>query len=190
VTSFEVKAIGRVESPLTDLESAPRQADEGAPGAWLVFEPEMLEGLWSLRPGDELIAVTWLHRARRDVLSVHPRGDTSRPQEGIFSTRSPHRPNPMACTGRRSPPSRVEECGWAISKCWTGRRSSKRAQHPVGHHLQKSPVLLETFRQPVTVIHAHIPSSVTRRCASYSTLAQPTVLQSSSWHTVYVREPA
>jgi tRNA-Thr(GGU) m(6)t(6)A37 methyltransferase TsaA len=95
VTSFEVKAIGRVESSLTGLESAPRQADEGAPEAWLVFEPEVLEGLRSLRPGDEIIVITWLDRARRDVLSVHPRGDTSRAQEGVFSTRSPHRPNPM-----------------------------------------------------------------------------------------------
>jgi len=93
--SFEVKFIGRVESPLTDLESAPRQADEGAPEAWLVFEPEMLEGLRSVRSGDGLIVVTWLDRARRDVLSVHPRGDTSRAQEGVFSTRSPHRPNPI-----------------------------------------------------------------------------------------------
>ncbi len=95
MASFEVKAIGRVESPLTDLESAPRQADEGAPEAWLVFEPEMLEGLLSIRPGDEVIVITWLDRARRDVLSVHPRGDTARAQEGIFSTRSPHRPNPI-----------------------------------------------------------------------------------------------
>jgi tRNA-Thr(GGU) m(6)t(6)A37 methyltransferase TsaA len=95
VTSFELKSIGRVESPLTDLASAPRQADEGAPEAWLVFEPEMLEGLRSLQPGDEVIVITWLDRARRDILSVHPRGDTSKPQEGVFSTRSPHRPNPI-----------------------------------------------------------------------------------------------
>jgi tRNA-Thr(GGU) m(6)t(6)A37 methyltransferase TsaA len=95
VTSFEVNAIGRVLSPLTDLESAPRQADEGAPEAWLVFEPEMLEALRSLQPGDEVILITWLDRARRDILSVHPRGDTSRAQEGVFSTRSPHRPNPI-----------------------------------------------------------------------------------------------
>src|SRR5688500_18255545 len=94
-TSLELKAIGRVESPLTDLESVPRQADEDAPEAWLVFEPEMLEGLRSIRPGDEVIVITWLDRARRDVLSVHPRGDTSRAQEGVFSTRSPHRPNPI-----------------------------------------------------------------------------------------------
>ena len=92
---FEAKAIGRVESPLTDPESAPRQEDEGAPDATLVFEPEVLEGLRSLRPGDAIILVTWLDRARRDVLRVHPRGDTSRPEEGVFSTRSPHRPNPI-----------------------------------------------------------------------------------------------
>jgi tRNA-Thr(GGU) m(6)t(6)A37 methyltransferase TsaA len=95
VASFEVKAIGRVESTLTDLEGAPRQADEGAPEAWLVFEPEVLEGLRGVQMGDEVIVLTWLDRARRDVLSVHPRGDISRPQEGVFNTRSPHRPNPI-----------------------------------------------------------------------------------------------
>jgi tRNA-Thr(GGU) m(6)t(6)A37 methyltransferase TsaA len=95
VRIYELKAIGWVESPLTDLDSAPRQADEGAPEAWLVFEPEVLEGLRSLRPGDEVILVTWLDRARRDVLSVHPRGDSSRAEEGVFNTRSPHRPNPI-----------------------------------------------------------------------------------------------
>ena len=95
MTSFEVRPIGKVESPLTDLQSAPLQADEGAPEAWLVFEPEVLEGLRSLRPSDQVIIITWLDRARRDVLSVHPRGDPSRAQEGVFSTRSPHRPNPV-----------------------------------------------------------------------------------------------
>ena len=93
--SFEVKAIGKVESPLSEAESAPRQADENAPAACLVFEPEVLEGLRSVRPGDEMILITWLDRARRDVLSVHPRGDASRSEEGVFSTRSPHRPNPI-----------------------------------------------------------------------------------------------
>ena len=95
MTSFEVKPIGRVASPLTDLGSAPLQADEGAPEAWLVFDPEVLEGLRSLRSGDEVIVITWLDRARRDVLSVHPRGDPFRAREGVFSTRSPHRPNPI-----------------------------------------------------------------------------------------------
>jgi tRNA-Thr(GGU) m(6)t(6)A37 methyltransferase TsaA len=95
MTSFEVRPIGRVESSLMDLESAPRQADEGAPPAWLEFEPDVLEGLQNLRPGDEVLLFTWLDRARRDVLRVHPRGDTSRSEEGVFSTRSPHRPNPI-----------------------------------------------------------------------------------------------
>jgi len=95
MSSFELEPIGHVVSTLTDLASAPRQADEGAPEAWLVFEPEVVEGLSHLRPGDDVILITWLDRARRDVLRVHPRGDTSRPEEGVFSTRSPHRPNPI-----------------------------------------------------------------------------------------------
>lgn len=95
MSGFELKPIGSVESSLTDLQSAPRQADEGAPEAWLVFDAEMAEGLRSLGAGDEAIVITWLHHARRDVLSVHPRGDTARPLEGVFSTRSPNRPNPI-----------------------------------------------------------------------------------------------
>jgi tRNA-Thr(GGU) m(6)t(6)A37 methyltransferase TsaA len=95
MTSVDLKVIGRVESPLTELDAAPRQADEGAPEAVLVFGPEVLEGLRSLRPGQQVLLLTWLDRARRDVLSVHPRGDTARPEEGVFSTRSPHRPNPI-----------------------------------------------------------------------------------------------
>ena len=93
--SFELMPIGSVESPLTDPASAPKQGDEGAPEAWLVFTPGVLEGLEGLRAGDEVIVLTWLDRARRDVLRVHPRGDTSRPQQGVFNTRSPHRPNPI-----------------------------------------------------------------------------------------------
>jgi tRNA-Thr(GGU) m(6)t(6)A37 methyltransferase TsaA len=95
VPSFELTPIGRVESPLKDPASAPKQGDEGAPEAWLVFEPEVLEALEGIRVGDELIVLTWLDRARRDVLRVHPRGDVSRPQQGVFGTRSPHRPNPI-----------------------------------------------------------------------------------------------
>jgi tRNA-Thr(GGU) m(6)t(6)A37 methyltransferase TsaA len=94
-TTFDVRVIGRVESSLRDLDGAPRQADEGAPPAWLVFEDSVLEGLRTLRSGDEIVLLTWLDRARRDLLTVHPRGDLSRPPEGVFSTRSPHRPNPI-----------------------------------------------------------------------------------------------
>lgn len=93
--SFVLHPIGRVESPLGDLAAAPRQADEGAPAAWLVFTEDVAEGLGDLAPGMEMFLFTWLDRARRDVLTVHPRGDPSRPLEGVFSTRSPHRPNPI-----------------------------------------------------------------------------------------------
>jgi tRNA-Thr(GGU) m(6)t(6)A37 methyltransferase TsaA len=93
--AYDVRAIGRVESPLNDLESAPKQGDEGAPDAWLIFEPEVLEGLRGISPGDQLLLLTWLDRADRDTLVVHPRGDTSRPAAGVFTTRSPHRPNPI-----------------------------------------------------------------------------------------------
>ena len=92
---FEVRPIGAVESPLSDPASAPKQGDEGAPEAWLAFERSVAEGLSGIRAGDELIVLTWLHLARRDVLRVHPRGDASRPLEGVFRTRSPARPNPI-----------------------------------------------------------------------------------------------
>lgn len=92
---IELAPIGRVESPLTDLAAAPKQGDEGAPGAWLVFEAELTDGLDGINTGDEIIVLTWLDRAHRDVLSVHPRGDLSRPPQGVFSTRSPDRPNPI-----------------------------------------------------------------------------------------------
>jgi len=92
---FEVRPIGRVESPLTDPASAPKQGHEGAPDAWLVFEPAALDGLDGIRPGDEVIVLTWLDRARRDILRVHPRDDVANPMRGVFSTRSADRPNPI-----------------------------------------------------------------------------------------------
>ena len=95
MTTFELKQIARVESPLADLAAAPRQADEGAPEATLVFEPAYADGLRGLRAGDRVLLFTWLDRADRDVLVNHPRGDPARPQRGVFTTRSPHRPNPI-----------------------------------------------------------------------------------------------
>lgn len=87
--------IGKVESPLTDKALAPKQGHEGAPDAWLVFEPAVLEGLQGIRPGDQVVVLTWLDRARRDVLSVHPRDDVANPMQGVFNTRSADRPNPI-----------------------------------------------------------------------------------------------
>jgi tRNA-Thr(GGU) m(6)t(6)A37 methyltransferase TsaA len=92
---FALRRIGIVESPLTDPASAPKQGHEGAPDAWLVFDTDVLEGLRDLRPGDQVIVLTWLDRARRDVLRVHPRDDVANPERGVFSTRSADRPNPI-----------------------------------------------------------------------------------------------
>jgi tRNA-Thr(GGU) m(6)t(6)A37 methyltransferase TsaA len=93
--AYELKPIGWVESPLVDRDSAPRQGDEGAPDAWLVLDPDVRSGIRDLREGTEIIVLTWLDRARRDVLVVHPRGDPTNPMLGVFSTRSPDRPNPV-----------------------------------------------------------------------------------------------
>ena len=92
---MKLVAIGIVESPLTDRASAPKQGDEGAPEAWLAFEPAFADALDGIAAGDDLLVLTWLDRARRDVLRVHPRGDPSRAQQGVFNTRSPDRPNPI-----------------------------------------------------------------------------------------------
>ena len=92
---FEVRPVGRVESPLMDRDLAPRQGDEGAPDAWLVFEPAVRRGIADITVGCGLIVLTWLDREQRDVLAVHPRGDENQPLTGVFSTRSPDGPNPI-----------------------------------------------------------------------------------------------
>lgn len=92
---MELVAIAMVESPLKDRASAPKQGDEGAPDAWLVFDPEVSGGLDGIAVGDEVLVLTWFDRADRDVLRVHPRDDLSRPEQGVFNTRSPDRPNPI-----------------------------------------------------------------------------------------------
>jgi tRNA-Thr(GGU) m(6)t(6)A37 methyltransferase TsaA len=93
--TYELRPIGRVESPLTDRAAAPKQGDEGAPRARVVLLPEFREATSGLREGDEVLVLTWLHLGRRDVLFVHPRGDAKRPLTGVFATRSPDRPNPI-----------------------------------------------------------------------------------------------
>jgi tRNA-Thr(GGU) m(6)t(6)A37 methyltransferase TsaA len=92
---YEIVPIGWVESPLTDRAQAPRQGDEGAPPAWIVFEPAVAEGIRDLEPGTEVLVLTWLDRAQRDELVTRPRGDPASPLRGVFSTRSPDRPNPI-----------------------------------------------------------------------------------------------
>ncbi|MCI0717398.1 MAG: tRNA (N6-threonylcarbamoyladenosine(37)-N6)-methyltransferase TrmO [Acidobacteria bacterium] len=93
--SYAIEPIGVIRSELTSLEAAPLQGDEGAPEAWLELTPLVAHGLVGITAGDELIVLTWLHRARRGVLQVHPRGRLDAPLTGVFATRSPDRPNPV-----------------------------------------------------------------------------------------------
>jgi tRNA-Thr(GGU) m(6)t(6)A37 methyltransferase TsaA len=91
----QVRPIGVIRSTLKARGQAPKQGSEGAPDAWLELSPFAARGLEGLVAGDEIIVITWLHRARRDVLRVHPRSDRTRPLAGVFATRSPDRPNPV-----------------------------------------------------------------------------------------------
>jgi len=93
--SYVLRPVGWVRSSLVDRTQAPRQGDEGAPDAWLDFDPALREALRDLEVGSDVLVLTWLHQADRDVLTVHPRGDITRAEQGVFSTRSPHRPNPI-----------------------------------------------------------------------------------------------
>ena len=92
---MELRPVGHVASTLVNLETAPLQGDEGAPDASLVFDADMRQAMADLEVDTEVFVLTWLHRADRNVLAVHPRGELSRAQEGVFSTRSQDRPNPI-----------------------------------------------------------------------------------------------
>ena len=92
---FTVRSIGRVASPLTSTADAPRQGDEGAPDAYLILDSDVQAGLDGMAIGNEIIVLCWLHEADRSVLTVHPRGDLRRPEQGVFNTRSASRPNPI-----------------------------------------------------------------------------------------------
>jgi tRNA-Thr(GGU) m(6)t(6)A37 methyltransferase TsaA len=94
-TPYEIRPVGYVESPLVDRQTAPKQGFEGAPQAWLVFNPDMAEAIRDLAVGADVFVLTWLHQAQRHVLAVHPRDDPRNPETGVFSTRSQDRPNPI-----------------------------------------------------------------------------------------------
>jgi tRNA-Thr(GGU) m(6)t(6)A37 methyltransferase TsaA len=95
VKTFSIKPIGVIHSEIKNRKDAPKFYTEGAPNASLDIFAPFIRGLGRMREGDEIIVITWLHRARRTVLQVHPRGDKSAPLTGVFSTRSPDRPNPV-----------------------------------------------------------------------------------------------
>lgn len=95
VNDFELTSVGTVESVLEDLKFAPRQPHSGAPAAVLRFEPAYAEALTDIRPGDQMLLLTWLDRAQRNHLRARPGGDPTKTELGVFSTRSPNRPNPI-----------------------------------------------------------------------------------------------
>jgi tRNA-Thr(GGU) m(6)t(6)A37 methyltransferase TsaA len=92
---YLVRPIGHVESSLADRRAAPKQGDQGAPDAWLVFEKALRPGLSDLKAGMRVLVLTWLHQASRDVLRVHPQDNPANPETGVFATRSADRPNPI-----------------------------------------------------------------------------------------------
>ena len=96
--SIELRPIGFIRSPIKERSAAPKQGSEGAPDVWIDIEPCFTEALDGFREGDEAVVITWLHRANREVLKVHPRSDPQRRLTGVFATRSPRRPNPIGVT--------------------------------------------------------------------------------------------
>jgi tRNA-Thr(GGU) m(6)t(6)A37 methyltransferase TsaA len=95
VSQERLRPIGVIHSTLRDLRKAPKQGHEGAPDAWLEVNLALVNGLNGIAIGDEIIVVTWLHKADRSVLEVHPRDNRQAPLRGVFATRSQNRPNPL-----------------------------------------------------------------------------------------------
>lgn len=95
LVSFELRPIGFIRSTIKERSDAPKQGSEGAPDVWIEIESSFAEALDGFREGDQAVVITWLHRANREVMKVHPRSDPQRRLTGVFATRSPDRPNPL-----------------------------------------------------------------------------------------------
>jgi tRNA-Thr(GGU) m(6)t(6)A37 methyltransferase TsaA len=91
----QLRSVGEIRSTLKNRRGAPKQGSEGAPDAWLEVDASLADALDGLEVGDEILVITWLHEAQRDVLKVHPRSDPRNRLTGVFATRSPDRPNPL-----------------------------------------------------------------------------------------------
>jgi len=133
----QLRPIGVIRSTIKSRSEAPKQGTEGAPDVWLEVHPFAAEAMDGLSVGDEIIVVTWLHRARRDVMKVHPRSDPRRQLTGVFATRSPDRPNPLGLhpvTVRRivknrlriGPIEAIEGLLWTSSQCFARCKNRKR----------------------------------------------------------------
>ena len=94
-TDFQLRPVGTIKSTLKKRSGAPKQGSEGAPDAWLEVDAALADAVDGLEVGDEILVITWLHEAQRDVLKVRPRSDPRNRLTGVFATRSPDRPNPV-----------------------------------------------------------------------------------------------
>jgi len=95
MNDYLLEPIGWIRSELKKTKDAPRFYTEGAPNARLELDARVWDAMDGIKVGDDIVIITWLHLANRETLKVHPRGDLTRPKRGVFSTRSPHRPNPL-----------------------------------------------------------------------------------------------
>jgi tRNA-Thr(GGU) m(6)t(6)A37 methyltransferase TsaA len=111
-TTQALRTIGRVHSPLKRAADAPKQGDEGAPNARVQIKAAFLRGLDGIAPGQEMLILTRLHQADREVLAVHPRDDLRNPLTGVFATRSPDRPNPIGV--HRVKVLEIQKDGWLL----------------------------------------------------------------------------
>ncbi|MBU1001766.1 MAG: tRNA (N6-threonylcarbamoyladenosine(37)-N6)-methyltransferase TrmO [Proteobacteria bacterium] len=93
--NMTLRILGTVRSPLTRLKDCPKQYSENAPQAVIVMDPAYAAAVRTLEPGQDILVFSWLHKAQRELLECHPRGDRHLPTRGIFNTRSPDRPNPI-----------------------------------------------------------------------------------------------
>ena len=93
--SFNMRPVGFITSHLKNLEDCPLQEAESAPEAYIEFHPSYIEGIKDIQTGDKIIILTWLHLANRSIVKCHKRNDVGSKEFGVFSTRSPDRPNPI-----------------------------------------------------------------------------------------------
>lgn len=98
IISLEItlRPIGVIRSSIADPRQAPKQGGESAVCGKLIVDERYREGLIGVEEGSKIVILYWMHLAERDMLMVHPRGDRTRPKRGVFSTRSPQRPNPIS----------------------------------------------------------------------------------------------
>ncbi len=94
--TISIKPIGILHCSLKDMAETPKNYSESDHKGVIEILPEYLAGLDGIEQGQSITVLFWFNQANRDLLKIHPRGDKSKAKRGVFSTRSPARPNPIA----------------------------------------------------------------------------------------------